>query len=115
MQTPRRVVSLSPNVSMILFALGTDEVVVGRTQDCVQAIQQYLHVWRIPEPPVAQRLQHWQALPVVGAWPLADRESIKALHPGAILTSGQGPFAVHEARPFVVSADRLCHSDPGTC
>ena len=42
MHTPRRVVSLSPNVSMILFALGADAVVVGRTQDCLSAIQQYL-------------------------------------------------------------------------
>ena len=107
MHTPRRVVSLSPNVSMILFALGADEVVVGRTQDCLQALQQYLHVWRIPEPPVAQRLQHWQALPVVGAWPLADREAIQALQPEAILTSGSGPFGIHEAQTFGVSADLL--------
>ena len=114
MHTPRRVVSLSPNVSMMLFALGADEVVVGRTQDCLQALQQYLHVWRIPEPPVAQRLQHWQALPVVGAWPLADRESIKALQPEAILTSGSGPFGVHEAQTFGVAADALCHFDTRT-
>ena len=80
MQIPRRMVSLSPNVSMMLFALDADAAVVGRTQECLPAIQQYLTVWRIPEHAVAQRLQHWQALPVVGAWPLADRESIKALH-----------------------------------
>src|SRR6266436_1290473 len=114
MQTPRRVVSLSPNVSMILFALGADEVVVGRTQDCLPAIQQYLTVWRIPAPTVAQRLQHWHALPVVGAWPLADRESIKALQPEAILTSGSGPFGVHEAQTFGVEADALCHFDTRT-
>jgi iron complex transport system substrate-binding protein len=114
MQIPRRVVSLSPNVSMILFALGADEVVVGRTQDCLPAIQQYLQVWRIPEPTVAQRLQHWQALPVVGAWPLADRESIKALQPEAILTSGSGPFGVHEAQTFGVEAVALCHFDTRT-
>ena len=29
---PRRLLSLAPNVSMILFALGADEAVVGRTQ-----------------------------------------------------------------------------------
>ena len=70
MHTPRRVVSLSPNVSMILFALGADAVVVGRTQDCLSAIQQYLRVWHIPEHTVAQRLQYWQGLPVVvpGHW-----------------------------------------------
>ena len=114
MPTPRRVVSLSPNVSMILFALGADAVVVGRTQECLPAIQQYLRVWRIPEPTVAQRLQHWQALPVVGAWPLADRESIKALQPEAILTSGSGLFGVHEAQTFGVAADAVCHFDTRT-
>jgi len=114
MHTPRRVVSLSPNVSMILFALGADAVVVGRTQDCLPAIQRYLRVWRIPEPTVTQRLQHWQGLPVVGAWPLADRESVKTLQPQAILTSGSGLFGVHDAQTFGVAADALFHFDTRT-
>lgn len=114
MQTPRRVVSLSPNVSMMLFALGADEVVVGRTQGCVAAIQQYLTVWRIPEPTVAHRLQHWHALPVVGAWPLADRVAIQALQPEAILTSGSGLFGVHEAQALGVDAEAVCHFDTRT-
>jgi ABC-type Fe3+-hydroxamate transport system substrate-binding protein len=114
MHIPRRVVSLSPNVSMILFALGVDEVVVGRTQDCLPAIQHYLRVWRIPEHTVARRLRHWQGLPVVGAWPLADRESVKTLQPEAVLTSGSGPFGVHEAQTFGVVADALCHFDTRT-
>jgi len=114
MQTPRRVVSLSPNISMLLFALGADEAVVGRTQECLPAIQQYLSVWRIPEPSVAQRLQHWQALPVVGAWPLADREAIKTLQPDGIVTSGSGPLGVHEAQTFGVETEALCHFDTRT-
>jgi ABC-type Fe3+-hydroxamate transport system substrate-binding protein len=114
MPTPRRVVSLSPNISMTLFALGVDEVVVGRTQGCLTAIQQYLTVWDIPVHTVAQRLERWQALPVVGAWPLADREAIKALQPDSILTSGSGPFGVHEAETFGVAAEALCHFDTRT-
>ena len=114
MHTPRRVVSLSPNVSMILFALGADEVVRGRTQDCLAAIRQYLKVWRIPEAAVAQRLQYWQALPVVGVWPLADRQAIEALQPEAILTSGSGPFGLHEARTLGVEAEALFHFDTRT-
>ena len=114
MHTPRRVVSLSPNVSLMLFALGADEVVVGRTQDCLSAIQQYLRVWRIPEHSVAQRLQHWYGLPVIGAWPLADRESVKALQPEAILTSGSGLFGAHDAQTFGVAADALFHFDTRT-
>jgi hypothetical protein len=99
---------------MILFALGADEVVVGRTQDCLAAIQQYLTVWRIPAPTVMHRLQHWQALPVVGAWPLADRQAITALQPESILTSGSGPFGVHEAQTFGIAAEALCHFDTRT-
>lgn len=114
MHTPQRVVSLSPNVSMMLFALGADAVVVGRTQECLPAIQQYLRVWRIPAHAVAQRLQHWHALPVVGSWPLADRESIKVLQPQAILTSGSGPFGVHEAQALGVATDAVCHFDTRT-
>src|SRR5205085_10015804 len=114
MQTPHRVVSLSPNVSMMLFALGADAVVVGRTQECLPAIQQYLTVWRIPTHAVAQRLQYWQALTVVGAWPLADREATKALQPEVILTSGSGPFGVHEAQTLGVTAEALCHFDTRT-
>jgi ABC-type Fe3+-hydroxamate transport system substrate-binding protein len=114
MHTPYRVVSLSPNISMMLFALGADAVVVGRTQDCLPAIQHYLRVWHIPEHTVAPRLQYWQELPVVGAWPLADRESVKALQPEAILTSGSGPFGVHEAQTFGVAAEALFHFDTRT-
>jgi iron complex transport system substrate-binding protein len=114
MSTLQRVVSLSPNISMMLFALGADGVVVGRTQDCLPAIQHYLRVWSIPEHTVGQRLQHWQELPVVGAWPLADRESVKALQPEAIFTSGSGPFGVHEAQTFGVAADALFHLDTRT-
>jgi len=99
---------------MMLFALGADAVVVGRTQDCLSAIQQYLRVWRIPEHTVAQRLQHWQGLPVVGAWPLADRESVKTLQPEAILTSGSGLFGVHDAQTFGVAADAVFHFDTRT-
>ena len=114
MHTPHRVVSLSPNVSMVLFALGADALVVGRTQECLPAIQQYLTVWRIPAHAVAQRLQHWQTLPVVGAWPLADREAIKALQPEVILTSGSGLFGVHDAQTFGVAAEAMFHFDTRT-
>ncbi len=111
MTTPQRIVSLSPNVSMMLFALGADQMIVGRTQHCLPAIQEYLTVWGIPERDVTQRLQHWHALPVVGVWPLADREPIKALQPDAILTSGSGPFGVHDAQAFGVADEALCHFD----
>ena len=114
MTAPHRVVSLSPNVSMILFALGADEVVVGRTEHCLSAIQQYVRVWRIPEDTVSQRLQHWQAIPVVGVWPFAEAEPIKALQPDVIFTSGSGPFGVHEAQTLGVADGALLHFDTRT-
>jgi len=114
MPIPQRLVSLSPNVSMILCSLGADAVVVGRTQECLPALQQYLRVWRIPARAAAQRVQYWQALPVVGVWPLADCESIKALQPEAILTSGSGLVGVHTAQTFGVADEALCHFDTRT-
>lgn len=111
MPTPRRVVSLSPNVSMILFALGADTVVVGRTQGCVPALQQYCTVWGLSEAVVAQRLRHWQDIPTVGVWPLADREAIQALQPELVLTSGSGPLGRHAAEALGVPADAMQHWD----
>jgi ABC-type Fe3+-hydroxamate transport system substrate-binding protein len=99
---------------MMLFALGADAIVVGRTEHCFAAIQQYLRVWRIPEDSVAHRLQRWQAMPVVGVWPQADSEAIKALQPHRILTAGSGPFGVHEAQRLGVEAEALCHYDTRT-
>ncbi len=115
MNPPQRIVSLSPNVSMMLFALGADEVVVGRTQHCLPAIQEYVKVWHMPEPHATPRLQYWRDLPVVGIWPLADPEPIKALRPDVILTSGSGPFGVHNAQAFGVADDALRHFDTRTC
>ena len=59
MKTPQRVLSLAPNISMILFALGVDHLVVGRTQICVSSIQNYLSVWGIAGDDVTSRLRHW--------------------------------------------------------
>ena len=114
MVLPRRVVSLSPNVSMILFALQADALVVGRTQTCVTAIEQYLRAWDIPPQTVAPRLDAWQAIPAVGAWPVADYEAIAALRPEAILTSGSGPYGVHEAHRLGVEPAALWHGDTRT-
>jgi ABC-type Fe3+-hydroxamate transport system substrate-binding protein len=114
MTAPHRVVSLSPNVSMMLFALGADEIVVGRTAHCLPAIRQYVTVWRIPEDAVARRVQHWQSIPVVGVWPFAEAEPIKALQPDLILTSGSGPFGVHEAQTLGVADGALLHFDTRT-
>ncbi|ETX09113.1 ABC transporter substrate-binding protein [Candidatus Entotheonella palauensis] len=114
MNTPQRIVSLSPNVSMMLFALEADEAVVGRTEHCLPAIEQYVTVWNMPESRVAQGLPHWRELPVVGVWPLADAEPVKALRPDAILTSGSGPFGVHDARTLGVADDAVLHFDTRT-
>ncbi|WP_179131228.1 ABC transporter substrate-binding protein [Candidatus Entotheonella palauensis] len=114
MNIPQRMVSLSPNVSMMLFALDADAAVVGRTEHCLSAIEQYVTVWNLPESRAAQRLQHWRDLPVVGVWPLADAEPIVALQPDAILTSGSGPFGVHDAQSLGVADDAVHHFDTRT-
>jgi ABC-type Fe3+-hydroxamate transport system substrate-binding protein len=50
----------------------------------------------------------------VGVWPLAHAEPIQALQPDAILTSGSGPFGVHEAEVFGVAAEAMFHFDTRT-
>jgi ABC-type Fe3+-hydroxamate transport system substrate-binding protein len=114
MTVPQRIVSLSPNVSMMLFALEADEAVVGRTQHCLPAIEHYVAVWGMAERRATPRLQHWRDLPIVGVWPLADPEPIAALQPDAVLTSGSGPFGVHDARTLGVTDDAVWHCDTRT-
>lgn len=114
MNRPRRLLSLSPNVSMILFALEADDAVVGRTQYCLSSIQKYLGVWGIAEREVAQRLHHWEELPVVGAWPQADRERVVALQPDIILASGTGTLDAHEATTFDLEPGGFVNFDTRT-
>ena len=114
MKTPQRLVSLSPNVSMMLFALEADVAVVGRTQHCLPAVEQYAKVWEMAEALAAPRLQHWRNLPVVGVWPMADPGPIKALQPDAVLTAGTGPYGVHDAQTLGVADDAVLHFDTRT-
>jgi iron complex transport system substrate-binding protein len=114
MSQPRRLLSLAPNISMILFALGADETVVGRTQYCPSSIQNYLDVWGLSGKKIASRLHHWQALPEVGAWPQVDRERAVALQPDMVLASGTGTFAAHEAGMFNLGPDAFVNFDTRT-
>ncbi len=114
MNPPRRLLSLSPNVSMILFALGADKAVVGRTQFCRSSIQKYLEVWSISEQEVAQQLRYWDGLPVVGTWPQADPEQVVALQPDMILASGTGTLDAYEAKTFNMEPEGFINFDTRT-
>ncbi|WP_119269975.1 ABC transporter substrate-binding protein [Taklimakanibacter deserti] len=111
---PRRLVSLAPNVSMILFALGADHVVVGRTQYCVASIRDYLDTWGVSGEETIARLAHWEALPDMGAWPRADHERAASLRPDMVLASGSGPFDTHEASMFGLRPEALINFDTRT-
>ena len=114
MNRPRRLLSLSPNVSMILFALGADDIVIGRTEYCLSSIQKYLEVWDIPERDVASRLRDWEALPVVGAWPQMQRDRVVALQPDKILASGTGTLDAYKAEMFNLEPDAFINFDTRT-
>lgn len=107
----RRLVSLAPNVSMILFALGADDLVVGRTQHCLASIRDYLRVWEIAEDAAAARLEYWAALPVIGAWPQADRERVRALQPDMILASAVNMPGGDEMSTLGLDADGFVNFD----
>ncbi|ETX01682.1 MAG: hypothetical protein ETSY1_06580 [Candidatus Entotheonella factor] len=114
MNQPRRILSLSPNVSMILFALSADEAVIGRTQYCLSSIHKYLEVWGISERDMAHRLRHWEALPVVGTWPQADCERVIALQPDLILASGTDTLDAYEAGTFKMAPGGFINFDTRT-
>ncbi|HWA44486.1 MAG TPA: ABC transporter substrate-binding protein [Hypericibacter adhaerens] len=111
MSRPQRLLSLSPNVSMILFALGADDRVVGRTHYCLPSIRSYLEVWGLSADAVAPRLRHWEALPEVGGWPQADREQTMALRPDMVLASGTGTLDAYEAGMFGLGPDAFRNFD----
>ncbi len=114
MNRSQRVLSLAPNVSMILFALGADDVVVGRTQHCLSSIRNYVKVWSVPEAEAAPRLLHWEGLPEVGAWPQSDCERAMALLPDVVLASGTGALDVHDAEAFGLGPDSFVNFDTRT-
>jgi len=114
MKRPKRVLSLAPNISMILFALGVDHLVVGRTQICVASIQNYLSAWKISGDDVASRLRHWERLPEVGAWPSVNLERAIALRPDRIFTSGIGALSASDAGMFNLNSDALVNFDTRT-
>ena len=113
-KSPRRLLSLAPNVSMILFALGADQAVVGRTQYCVASIRDYLDTWQLSGEEAMARLAHWEALPDAGAWPRADHERAASLRPDMVLTSVSGPFDTHEAGMFGLQPEALINFDTRT-
>jgi iron complex transport system substrate-binding protein len=114
MKRPRRLLPLAPNVSMILFALGADDLVVGRTQYCPSSIQDFLKAWGLSSEEATSRLRHWKALPEVGAWPDVNLELAAALRPDMILTSGTGAFDLYRAEMFNLDADALVNFDTRT-
>lgn len=114
MNRPRRILSLAPNISMILFALGADDAVVGRTRYCSASIQDYLDVWGFSGTEVVSRLRRWESLPEVGAWPRADLERAVALRPDMVLASGTGTLDAYEAGMFDLDPDAFINFDTRT-
>jgi ABC-type Fe3+-hydroxamate transport system substrate-binding protein len=114
MTAGQRLLSLAPNVSMILFALSADEAVVGRTQHCVDSIRDYVDTWGLSGAETMARLAFWEALPDVGAWPQADHERAASLRPDLVLTSASGPFDTHQAPMFGLKPEALINFDTRT-
>lgn len=79
---PRRIVSLSPNTTEILYGVGAFDRVVGVSQFCSY-------------PPAAMKL------PRVGGWDNSNIEKILALHPDlVVLADAQVPFIADKLHAF---------------
>jgi iron complex transport system substrate-binding protein len=112
MQT-ERIVSLSPNISLALFALGEGHRVIGKTTYCLRAIEQWVATGQdrvlAPEHPSAALLAHWRGIPEFGTWAKPAREQVRQLRPDLVLSSGtvlQGT-----AEDFGVPENRYVHFD----
>ncbi len=114
MDSAPRLISLSPNVSMILFALGADDALLGRTEYCLGSIKKYLKVWGISKASVDDRFAKWEQLPIIGTWPSADPERVKALEPDAIMASGSGTLAKFSAATFGIAEEQFYNFDVRT-
>ena len=80
--TPKRIVSLSPSTTEILYGVGAFPHVVGVSQYCTF-------------PPEAAKLPH------VGGWQTSDVGQILTLHPDlVVLTDAQAPFISDSLRAF---------------
>jgi len=99
-RTPERIVSLSPSITEILFALGLGDQVVGVTKYC-------------DYPPTVKKLKDSGKIEVVGGYVDPDIEMILTLHPDLVLASGthsSGAVSLldREAIPnFVVDSNNL--------
>jgi iron complex transport system substrate-binding protein len=75
---PRRIVSLSPNVTELLYGIGAFDQVVGISDYCTY-------------PPAASKL------PKIGGWHDPNLETLLALHPDLVIVDdGQAPFVQAE-------------------
>lgn len=111
MDRPKRVLSLAPNISMTLFALGADELVIGRTGHCLASIRRYIDVWQLTGKEIESRLHYWETLPEVGTWPDAEPEKVIALHADMVFTAGTGAFDTQDAAMFGLTPDALINFD----
>lgn len=107
---PVRVVSLSPNTSMILFALGLDGEVVGVTDFCPKTLARYMEQRGRPED--GERLSRWERLPMVGRWLEPDWGEVRALRPTLVV--GSGSLLQPDIEALGLPADRVRYYDTRT-
>ena len=90
--TARKIVSLAPSITEILYAIEADDLLVGRSEYCL-----------FPE--------QVQAIPSVGRLDQPNLEQILALQPDLVLASGLTPAAVvGRIRAMGIRARRFEHS-----
>lgn len=90
---PRRVVSLAPSATEVLFALGCGDRLVARTAFCDFPAEA-------------------KAVPAVGGWTTANLQAVMELRPDLVLTS---TFLQERLlRALTEAGIKVCHTDPRT-
>lgn len=83
-----RILSLSPNISMILAALGLTSQVVARTSYCADSVKLAASRSEIKSFFDSNCISDWNNIAIIGDWQSPDAVKIAGYHPDLVMASG---------------------------
>lgn len=104
---PMRILSLSPNISMILATLGLTDQVVGRTSYCVNAVKMAADRPEIKSFFDSKTLSGWNNIDIIGDWQTPDAVKISKHKPELVISSGTCTQYTHKT--LGISQDQWLH------
>lgn len=104
---PMRILSLSPNISMILAALGLTNQVVGRTSYCADSVKLAAARPELKAFFDDSSVSAWSEIEEIGNWTTPDADKIARHKPDLVIASGTRPKYTDQT--LGIPADRWMH------